>query len=161
TEVHIFAFRVCLIGCVLYTFSTIAQAQSDLASTKQDADLPAVDSSSGSQAAGNGNGTGDGNGTGSSSGGTTVTKGGATPVTQSGSSCAKGPCPASTANTYVFPSKGKMNRYWLGNTVGPKALIGAGFTATWNTWVTNSPREWEKTGEGWSKRFGSSLLDNG
>jgi hypothetical protein len=54
-----------------------------------------------------------------------------------------------------------MNRYWLRTTVGPKALIGAGFTASWNTWVTNSPHEWHRDGTGWSKRLGTALLDNG
>ena len=54
-----------------------------------------------------------------------------------------------------------MNRYWLSNTVGPKTYVGAAFGASWNTWVTNSPNEWTRSGSGWSKRFGTSLLDNG
>jgi hypothetical protein len=54
-----------------------------------------------------------------------------------------------------------MNRYWLRTTLGPKAFVGAAFSGVWNTWVTNSPDEWGQGGSGWSKRFGSSLLDNG
>jgi hypothetical protein len=54
-----------------------------------------------------------------------------------------------------------MNHYWLRNTFGLKAVGGAIFTASWNTWVINSPKEWHENGSGWSKRFGSSLLDNG
>src|SRR4030095_8646107 len=56
---------------------------------------------------------------------------------------------------------GKLNRYWLLATVGPKALVGAGFTATWNTWVNETLEEWHRNGSGWSKRFGTALLDNG
>src|SRR5262249_39510139 len=71
-----------------------------------------------------------------------------------------GTAPASTA--YVFPSAGEMNRYWFHNTVGGlKPYIGAAFTGAWNTWVRESPDEWGQGAEGWSKRFGSSLLDNG
>jgi hypothetical protein len=53
-----------------------------------------------------------------------------------------------------------MNRYWLKNTLGPKAWAGATFTASWNQWVTDSPKEWTKDATGWWQRFGSALLDN-
>ena len=70
-----------------------------------------------------------------------------------------GEVPASTA--YVFPTSGQMNRYWLKNTLGLKPILGSAFTASWNTWVTNSPSEWGKDATGWGKRYGASLLDNG
>jgi hypothetical protein len=66
----------------------------------------------------------------------------------------------STSTTYVFPTSGDMNRYWLKNTLGPKAWAGAAFTASWNQWITDSPKEWTKDATGWGQRFGSSLLDN-
>src|SRR5262245_48291545 len=78
-----------------------------------------------------------------------------------GSGSASGSGSALPATTYVFPTSGEINRYWLRTTVGVKALLGAGFTASWNTWVNTSPKEWHRNGSGWSKRFGSALLDNG
>jgi hypothetical protein len=54
-----------------------------------------------------------------------------------------------------------MNRYWLSHTLGPKALIGGTFTASWNQWITDSPSEWAKDATGWGQRFGSAMLDNG
>jgi len=54
-----------------------------------------------------------------------------------------------------------MNRYWLKSTLGPKALMGAGFTASWNTWVNTTPTEWHRDAEGWGKRYGTAMLDNG
>jgi hypothetical protein len=68
---------------------------------------------------------------------------------------------AATSTTYVFPTNGEMNRYWLRNTLGPKAWAGAAFTASWNQWVADSPREWTKDGKGWGQRYGSALFDNG
>jgi len=64
------------------------------------------------------------------------------------------------ATPYTFPTSGEMNRFWLKNSLGPKAAIGAAFTASWNQWVIDSPKEWSKDATGWSQRFGSSLLDN-
>jgi hypothetical protein len=80
-----------------------------------------------------------------------------------GTTAAPNPATATPAVTpYVFPSKHEMNRWWLQHTVfGSKPYAGAAFTATWNTWVTNSPDEWGQGGKGWSQRFGSSLVDNG
>ena len=54
-----------------------------------------------------------------------------------------------------------MNRYWLRSTVGAKALIGGVFTGSWRTWVNQSPEEWDQGANGWSRRFGVALLDNG
>src|SRR5262249_49116189 len=62
---------------------------------------------------------------------------------------------AAVATTYVFPTNGEMNRYWLKNTLGPKALIGATFSASWNQWVTDNPSEWSKDFTGWSQRYGA------
>jgi len=161
--VHKPSVRNCVIVCCLFSSSVIAQntSQSDPALAQQAAELgsdvssspgvspsdtnseaPALAPSSGGQAVGNGNGNTNGNG--SSSGGTTRSKAG----------------PASPTTTYVFPSSGEMNRYWFFNTFGPKALVGGAFTASWNTWVTDSPDEWHQDASGWSKRFGTSLVDN-
>ena len=68
---------------------------------------------------------------------------------------------AVTTKPYVFPTSGEMNRFWLRNTLGPKAWIGGAFTASWNQWVSNSPSQWESDGNAWLQRFGSALLDNG
>ena len=61
---------------------------------------------------------------------------------------------------YVFPSTNDMTRYWVYNTLGPKAYAAAAFAASWSTWVTNTPKEWNGF-RGWSQRFGVNLLDNG
>jgi hypothetical protein len=82
----------------------------------------------------------------------------------SGTAARTKPSPAGTASastTYVFPTTREMNRFWFRNTIGPEALIGGSFTASWNQWVSDSPREWTKDGEGWGKRFGAAMLDNG
>jgi hypothetical protein len=65
------------------------------------------------------------------------------------------------ATGYVFPSHSELNRYWLRNTIGPRALAGATFRATWTTWVNETPDEWGKDASGWFRRFGVGLLDNG
>src|SRR5262249_14283468 len=96
-----------------------------------------------------------GNGKTSSSSG----NGGGTSGSRSGGATQGGPG-ALAATTYVFPTIAQMNRYWLLNTVGPRPLLGAAFTGGWETW-RNTPHEWEPNGRGWSKRFGSTLLDNG
>lgn len=74
---------------------------------------------------------------------------------------AKPGAPAATTKPYVFPTKGEMNRYWLTNSLGPKAWIGGAFTASWNQWVSNSPSQWGSDGTAWAQRFGTALLDNG
>jgi len=61
---------------------------------------------------------------------------------------------------YVFPSTKDMTRYWLYNTIGPKAFAAAAFSASWSTWVTNTPEEWDGF-RGWSQRFGVNMLDGG
>src|SRR5262245_59274983 len=62
---------------------------------------------------------------------------------------------------YVFPSSREINRFWIKNVVGPRALAGSVFRASWGTWVTDSPEEWHSNPSGWSKRFGVGALDNG
>ena len=69
--------------------------------------------------------------------------------------------PAATIKPYVFPTSGEMNRFWLKNTLGPKAWIGGAFTASWNQWVSNSPSQWASDRTAWAQRFGTALLDNG
>lgn len=63
--------------------------------------------------------------------------------------------------SYVFPSGKERARYWAKRTMGPTALVGATMGATWGTWVTNEPPEWGKRGEGFGRRFGTSLATNG
>jgi hypothetical protein len=63
------------------------------------------------------------------------------------------------ATTYVFPTDRQMGAYWARNVLGPKAFIGATFTASWNTWVHLTPDEWGHR-RGWGKRFGVAYLDN-
>jgi hypothetical protein len=70
------------------------------------------------------------------------------------------PTAAAATTTYVFPTNREMNMYWLKNTLGPKTWAGATFTASWNQWVTDSPKEWTKDFTGWSQRWGSALFDN-
>jgi hypothetical protein len=67
---------------------------------------------------------------------------------------------APAAGSYVFPSTRRMARYWVWSIIGPRTLIPAAFRASWNTWVTDSPEEWEKNASGWGKRFGVSTADN-
>jgi hypothetical protein len=50
--------------------------------------------------------------------------------------------------------------YWLKSTLGPKALLGATFTGSWNQWVVDSPKDWSKDATGFGQRFGSALFDN-
>jgi hypothetical protein len=65
------------------------------------------------------------------------------------------------ATGYVFPSRSELNRYWLRNTIGLRALAGATLRATWTTWVNDTPEEWGEGTSGWFRRFGVGLLDNG
>src|SRR5262249_37645723 len=103
------------------------------------------DSSPSTEPQGNGNG----NGTGGSSAPASLPK------------AAGKPTAANAATTpYVFPTNRQMNMYWLKNTLGPKAWAGGVFTASWNQWVVDSPKEWTKDFTGWSQRFGSALFDN-
>src|SRR5262245_24753882 len=61
---------------------------------------------------------------------------------------------------YVFPTRAELARYWVESTVGPKPFVAATLRASWTTWVSDSPKEWDDDFSGWSKRFGVSLLDN-
>jgi hypothetical protein len=63
------------------------------------------------------------------------------------------------STTYVFPTDREIGAYWLRNVLGPKAFIGATFTASFNTWVNLTPDEWGHR-RGWGKRFGVAFLDN-
>src|SRR5262245_33852272 len=65
-----------------------------------------------------------------------------------------------TTTGYTFPTGSEMAHYWLRNVVGPRAAVGAAFTASWHTWVDESPTEWHRGASGWSKRLGSAALDN-
>jgi hypothetical protein len=76
------------------------------------------------------------------------------------------PNTASTPNTaastvgYVFPSNRQIVRFGYRGVAGVRALAGSAFTASWNTWVDTSPREWQRDASGWGKRFGASILDH-
>ena len=65
-----------------------------------------------------------------------------------------------TTTAYTFPTGSEMTHYWVKNVVGPKAAVGAAFTASWKTWVDQSPDEWHRGASGWSKRLGTAALDN-
>jgi hypothetical protein len=143
-----------LIACCLVSLAAFAQDQSQLPQAERSDQWPvalaaandAAAAEPGSQKSSPVDPNSQGNGTRSKpSGGT------ATPV---------GSGTATPATPYVFPSKGDMNRYWLRNTLGPKPLLGAAFTAGWRTW-DNNPHEWEGNIGGFGKRFGSTLLDSG
>ena len=72
-----------------------------------------------------------------------------------------GTAPGTAAATgYKFPTGSEMTHYWLRNIVGPRAAIGAAFSASWHTWVDTSPTEWHRDATGWSKRLGTSALDS-
>ena len=68
---------------------------------------------------------------------------------------------ALVVSSYVFPSTGKMARHWAWNIVGPRAIVGSGVRASWNTWVSDRPKEWTKDAKGWAQRFGVAAADNG
>jgi hypothetical protein len=67
---------------------------------------------------------------------------------------------AHASNGYVFPTSAEMTRYWIGSLVGPRAAIGSVIRASWGTWVSDSPEEWDNDFSGWSKRFGTGVADN-
>ena len=71
------------------------------------------------------------------------------------------PKPAASTAGYVFPSNRQIVRYGYRGVAGVRAIAGSVFTASWNTWVSNSPREWDSGASGWGKHFGTSLLDHG
>jgi hypothetical protein len=73
---------------------------------------------------------------------------------------ASAPNPAASTVGYVFPSNREIVRYGYGGVAGVRALAGSAFTASWNTWVDTSPREWHRDASGWGKRFGTSILDH-
>ena len=165
----------CLIVCCLFSISVFARQNSplvpaleqnvelqpartdspDLNDSETTSEVPDVTAPD-PQAGDNGQGSPSGNGSGTGSG----SSGGNSSGSQSGSGTGNG-TGALASTTYVFPTSGEMNRYWLKNTLGPKALIGATFSATWGTWVTDSPSGWGKDASGWGQRYGTSLLDNG
>src|SRR5262245_53775795 len=106
--------------------------------------VPEAVSTSGPQDIASGNASGNGG-----SSGNPGSSGNAGP---SASSKTSGTGAASATTPYVFPSSGQMNRYWLRNAAGPKAFAGGVFTASWNTWVNTTPKEWHRDGTGWGKR---------
>ncbi len=67
---------------------------------------------------------------------------------------------ATASTTYVFPTSGQMNRYWLRNTIGLEAFVGATFTASWRQWISDSPSDWAKDATGFGQRYGTAFLDN-
>jgi hypothetical protein len=69
--------------------------------------------------------------------------------------------PAGPASTYVFPTKRQIIRYGYRGVAGVRTLAGSAVTASWNTWVSDTPKEWDSDFGGWSKRFGAKVLDNG
>jgi hypothetical protein len=124
----------CLVGCCLFCFSLcFAETPSEVPGNGADNDAATADTQP--------QGTVGGGATGRAKPTATAT--------------------APAAITYTFPSNAEMNRYWLKSTLGPKAFVGATFTASWNQWIADSPSEWAKDATGWGQRFGSAFLDNG
>jgi hypothetical protein len=60
---------------------------------------------------------------------------------------------------YKFPSGSEVTRDWVRGVIGPRAFVGAAFTASWNQWATRSPKEWGRDAEGWGQRFGAAWVD--
>jgi hypothetical protein len=144
SETRVISLPICLVLTVFMSvrFEAAALAQQESTPTEaQSTPAQTQDDSSGQQDPGNQSGTGS----------TTVrTKISGPP---SGTS-------ASTSTTYVFPSNGEINRYWLKSTIGPKAFVGSAITASWHQWVADSPKEWTKDATGWGQRYGSAFLEN-
>jgi hypothetical protein len=59
-------------------------------------------------------------------------------------------------NSYVRPSAKKRFNSYVNNTIGPVALASNAAVAGLTT-LTNNPEEWEKTGEGFARRFASRM----
>ena len=83
------------------------------------------------------------------------------PNTASTPNLAGTPNPAASTAGYVFPSNRQIVRFGYRGVAGIRALAGSAFTASWNTWVDTTPREWHRDASGWGKRFGTSILDHG
>lgn len=60
---------------------------------------------------------------------------------------------------YVRPDKKIRLKRYIKRTVGPLSLARQAARAGFTT-LTNSPEEWERTGEGFARRFGSNLGSN-
>src|SRR5262249_47566708 len=56
----------------------------------------------------------------------------ADPQSQGNNANVTGKGGALAATTYVFPTDRELGAYWVRNILGPKAFIGATFTASWN-----------------------------
>ncbi len=61
-------------------------------------------------------------------------------------------------NVYVRPSSNERFKRYLNRTIGT-GLIGVGFASAIQQ-ISNEPPEWEKTGKGFARRFGSNLGEN-
>lgn len=64
-----------------------------------------------------------------------------------------------TSSTYVRPDAEKRFKRFVNDTVGPFAWVGIAAGAGFST-ATNNPEEWERTGEGFARRFGSNVGKN-
>jgi hypothetical protein len=69
--------------------------------------------------------------------------------------------PGAPATGYVFPTNRQIVRFGYRGVAGVRTLAGSAVTASWNTWVTHTPEEWDRNFSGWSKRFGAKVLDHG
>ena len=152
---HLWVVRSCLIACFLFSFSVLfAQTPGQLppATPEETIESKAPASTDSSQSGAE----------------TTATAPDTSPSadpqdpgkTSASAAGRTKPGAATTTTPYVFPTARHMNMYWLKNTIGPKALLGATFTASWNQWVADTPSEWAKDATGFGQRYGSSLLDN-
>jgi hypothetical protein len=78
-----------------------------------------------------------------------------------GSASPRGAGSATASTVYVFSIERKHEPLLASHYAWSQSVDGCRFTASWNTWVNTSPTEWHRDGTGWSKRFGTALLDNG
>lgn len=70
-----------------------------------------------------------------------------------------GGVPAAQTAGYVRPTSKERFRRYVNSTVGPLTLARNAGTAGFAT-ITNSPEEWERSGTGFARRFGSGMVSN-
>ncbi len=85
----------------------------------------------------------------------TPSNGGARVSTEPGVGADPGAAPSPPPpSDYEFPTAGERLKDWALNAFGPTAVAGSVTSAAWGQWVSNEPREWPGSREGFAKRFG-------
>ena len=67
-----------------------------------------------------------------------------------------GPAASGITNGYARPTKRVRFRRYVSGTIGPFALLGAGFGAAIDQW-NNAPKEWRQGAKGYGRRFASNF----